>query len=212
VPEPTLEMKEYEHILEVIANMAAVIERSPRAFEEMNEEDLRQHFLVQLNGQYEGQATAETFNFEGKTDILIRVEGRNIFIAECRIWHGVGYLRRALGQLLRYVTWRDTKAALVVFNRTRRLSKVLPKIRQVMEGHANFKRELAIEGETRFRYVFGHRDDMSREWMLTVLVFEVPGEYRADLRPSKEGAAEPKKGDGRRRRVKQGDSSLPGSA
>jgi hypothetical protein len=28
------------------------------------------HFLVQLNGQYEGQATGETFNFEGKTDMI----------------------------------------------------------------------------------------------------------------------------------------------
>ena len=27
----------------------------------MKEEDLRQHFLVQLNGQYDGEATGETF-------------------------------------------------------------------------------------------------------------------------------------------------------
>ena len=50
--------------------MVAVMEWSPRAFVGMGEEDLRQHFLVQLNGAYEGQATGETFNFEGKTDIL----------------------------------------------------------------------------------------------------------------------------------------------
>jgi hypothetical protein len=54
----------------------------------MKEEDLRQHFLVQLNGQYEGRATGETFNFEGKTDILIRAERKNIFIAECKFWDG----------------------------------------------------------------------------------------------------------------------------
>ena len=84
VPEPTLDMQEYEHILSVISNMVTVMERSPHAFSGMKEEDLRQHFLVQLNGQYEGQATGETFNFEGKTDILIRVEGKNVFIAECK--------------------------------------------------------------------------------------------------------------------------------
>jgi hypothetical protein len=50
-PEPTLNMKEYEHILSVISNMVVVMERSPRAFSGMSEEDLRQHFLVQLNGQ-----------------------------------------------------------------------------------------------------------------------------------------------------------------
>jgi hypothetical protein len=31
---------------------------------------------------FKGQATGETFNFQGKTDILIRVEGKNVSIAE----------------------------------------------------------------------------------------------------------------------------------
>jgi hypothetical protein len=31
-----------------------------------------------------------------------------------------------------------------------------------------------IEGETRFRYVFAHRDDPDCELTITVLVFEVP--------------------------------------
>ena len=87
-PEPALGMDEYEHILSVMQNMVVVMERSPKAFSGMGEEDLRQHFLVQLNGHYEGQATGETFNYEGKTDILIRVEGKNIFIGECKIWGG----------------------------------------------------------------------------------------------------------------------------
>src|SRR5687767_3238803 len=87
-PEPTLSVKDYESVLSIAGNMVAVMERSPKAFESMGEEDIRQHFLVQLNGQYEGQATGETFNSEGKTDILIRVEGRNVFIAECKFWKG----------------------------------------------------------------------------------------------------------------------------
>ena len=36
-------------------------------FAGMGEETLRSHFLVQRNGVYEGQATGETFNFEGNT-------------------------------------------------------------------------------------------------------------------------------------------------
>jgi hypothetical protein len=50
--------------------------------------------LVQLNGQYEGQATGETFNFQGKTDILIRVDGQNIFVAECKYLARSKELRR----------------------------------------------------------------------------------------------------------------------
>ena len=85
-PEPTLDMGEYEHIMSILSSMVAVMERSPRAFKDMGEEDLRTHLLVPLNGHYEGQATGETFNYEGKTDILIRADDKNIFIAECKFW------------------------------------------------------------------------------------------------------------------------------
>lgn len=173
-PEPTLDLFEYEHILSVISNMVLVMERSPQAFKGMKEEDLRQHFLVQLNGQYEGQATGETFNFQGKTDILIRVEGKNIFVAECKFWGGPEKLKEALNQLLGYATWRDSKLALLVFNRDRSLSSVLAKIPEVFKAHKNFKRQVDYKSDTGFRYIFGHPDDSGRELTLTVLTFEVP--------------------------------------
>jgi hypothetical protein len=175
VPEPTLDMQEYERILSVIRNMVDVIERSPKAFKRMREEDLRNHFLVQLNGQYEGQATGETFNFEGKTDILIRVEGKNIFIAECKLWRGPESLTEALNQLLNYASWRDTKIALLLFNRNKNLSGVLEQIPKIIQAHPNFKRQVKYDVEAGFRFILHHRDDPNRELTLTVLVFEVPG-------------------------------------
>ncbi len=175
VPEPTLGTEDYEHILSVISNMVEVMERSPKAFRGMREEDLRHHFLVQLNGQYEGQASGETFNFEGKTDILIRVNGKNIFVGECKFWDGPKSLTKALDQLLSYATWRDTKTALLIFNRDRQFSSVLSKIPQVVKTHPNFRRELRLNSATGFRYALHHRDDPNRELILTVLAFEVPG-------------------------------------
>lgn len=50
----------------------------------MGEEAIRTVLLVALNGHYEGQASGETFNFEGQTNILIRSEGRSVFIGECK--------------------------------------------------------------------------------------------------------------------------------
>jgi len=174
VPEPTLNMQEYEHILTVISNMVAVMERSPKAFHQMGEEDIRQHFLVQLNGQYEGQATGETFNYGGKTDILIRVEGKNIFIAECKFWHGPASLTDAVNQLLGYTSWRDTKTALLVFNREKSFTTVISKIPEVTKEHPNFKREIEFNSETGFRFILSHRDDPNRELILTILAFEIP--------------------------------------
>lgn len=174
VPEPALDMVEYEHILSVISNMVQVMERSPKAFHAMGEEDLRQHILVQLNGHYEGQATGETFNYEGKTDILIRVEGKNIFVGECKFWHGPAGLTETIDQLLGYLTYRDTKAAIVLFNRNKDFSKVLVQIGPTVESHPNFKHKPACVVENTYRCILRQRDDANREVILTVMAFDVP--------------------------------------
>lgn len=173
-PEPALSSDDFEHILSVIANMAEVMERSPSAFELMNEEAIRTHFLVQLNGHYEGQATGETFNFNGKTDILIRVKGKNIFIAECKFWNGPKALTETVDQLLGYASWRDTKVAILVFNRQRSFTHVLDTIPKVIEEHPNCKRIIGKKSETTTRYCFSHRDDPNRELVLAVMAFDVP--------------------------------------
>ena len=173
-PEPALGEADYEHILEVIENMAQVMERSPSAFSTMDEESLRSHFLVQLNGHYEGQATGETFNYEGKTDILIRSEGKNIFIAECKYWAGPQKLTEAINQLLGYSSWRDTKVAVIVFNRNKGFTKVLEAIQSTTKAHPNCKRELNKRSETSFRFILSHRDDTNRELTLTILAFDIP--------------------------------------
>lgn len=173
-PEPVLAGDDYEHILRVMANMARVMELSPSAFRDADEETLRSHFLVQLNGHYQGQATGETFNYEGKTDILIRSEGRNIFIAECKFWSGPKGLEETVDQLLGYSSWRDTKTAVVIFNRNKDFSRVLDQIPGVARSHPGFKRDHAESSESNFRYVFSNKDDRNREMLLTILAFDVP--------------------------------------
>lgn len=172
--EPALDEADYKHILEVIENMVKVMERSPAAFSDMGEEVLRWHFLVQLNGHYEGQATGETFNYEGKTDILIRSERKNIFIAECKYWGGPQTLTGAIDQLLGYSSWHDTKVAVILFNRNRNFTGVLDSIRSTTKEHPNYKRELEERSETSFPFIFSHRDDANREMTLTVMAFDLP--------------------------------------
>lgn len=177
-PEPVLAMEEYENILGIIRNMVRVMEQSPKAFETMGEEDLRTHFLVQLNAQYEGRATGETFNFQGKTDILIRAEGRNVFIAECKFWGGEKQFFETIDQLLSYLSWRDTKTAVLIFNRNVNFSEVLKKIAESSVKHSCYKRTLQTIDESNFRYVFHQTNDVNRELILSVLAFDVPAESR----------------------------------
>ena len=124
-PELALAMEEYEYILKVADNMSVMMERSPATFAKLKEEEIRDHFLLALNAQFEGQATGETFNQEGKTDIIIKADGRNVFIAECKFWEGPTAFPACVDQLLSYTCWRDTKTAIFLFNRNRNMSRVL---------------------------------------------------------------------------------------
>ena len=173
MPDPTLDMKEYENILDIMFNMALVLERSPATFGDMGEEDLRQHFLVQLNGQYEGQATGETFNAAGKTDILIRQNGGNLFVGECKFWGGEKKLFETVDQLLSYITWRDTKTCVVLFNRNKNFSAVLETITAQMPNHPNYKRSEPYKRETGFRYILHHPSDKNKELVTTILAFDI---------------------------------------
>lgn len=173
-PEPSLSTEEYENILKIIYDMALVMERSPKTFSKLKEEEIRDHFLMHLNGHYEGQATGETFNYNGRTDILIRVEGKNIFIAECKVWSGEKDFLETIDQLLGYTSWRDTKTAILLFNRNKDFSAVLLKIPNTVKSHSCYKRDYEIKGDTIFRYIFRQPDDANRELILTVMAFNVP--------------------------------------
>ena len=180
IAEPSLEMAEYEHILGVMRAMSSVIEHNANTFASSTEPQIRDHFLVQLNGHYKGRATGETFNAAGKTDILVRSGDRNIFIAECKFWDGPKSLSDALTQLIsRYATWRDSKLAVVVLNRERNFTDVLRKVPEALDEHPKVIKRLTYASESDFRYLLRHPDDPDKELYLTVMCFEVPGRRRA---------------------------------
>ena len=173
-PEPCLDEGTYGEILAVLQRMAEVMERSPSAFKDLGEEDLRTHFLVQLNGAFESPSTGETFNAGGKTDIFLRADGGNAFVGECKFWGGEKAFGGIVDQLLGYVTWRDTKTAVLLFSRNKGFAEVVAKARAAAEFHPRFKRSLPYLGANGFRGVYGHPDDANREVIVTTIAFDVP--------------------------------------
>jgi len=154
--------------------MALVMERSPSAFDGIDEESLRMHFLVQLNGAFEGNATGETFNFDGKTDILLRRDGRNVFVAECKFWSGPKAFGETIDQLLSYLTWRDSKTAVIVFVRDTSVATVLDKIPDLLRNHSSFLSEGTPPQEDEFRCRMRSLRDQSLSVDVTVQVYHVP--------------------------------------
>ena len=173
-PDPTISESVYRQIIKTMADMALTIERNPTAFEHLNEEQIRFQFLVPLNAIFEGNATAETFSYKGKTDIQIRHEGQPIFTAECKFWTGQKGLLNTIDQLLSYVTWRDTKTAILIFNRQKEFSKILAQIEPTFRNHNGFLRFEGVTHETQFRFVLSHPSDKTRHVIATVLAFDIP--------------------------------------
>lgn len=173
-PEPALSTKYYDDILKCLLRMSLVMEQSPSAFINMCEESLRFFFLVQLNSEFEVDAGGETFNLEGKTDILLRSKGYNVFIAELKFWGGAKLFSETIDQLLGYVRWRDTKTAILIFNKNKNFSDVLAQIPKIVVAHSNCKQQEKYEVSTGFRFLMKNKNDDKKEFLLTILCFDMP--------------------------------------
>ena len=156
----------------MLRNARNALERSPSITARMGEETIRDLLLLFLNAQFEGAAAGEVFNAAGKTDILIRAGDRNVFIAECKIWRGPKTIQDALTQLLTYLTWRDTKAALLVFIRNGQPTEIINKAVKEIEQHPNYKRTLGTsEDGERYDYVLHANGDPNQEIQLAFMPF-----------------------------------------
>lgn len=163
----------YNKALDCISNVGKTIERNPSSFGGMGEEALRDVFLAALNGMYPGQVTGETFNRNGKTDILLRVDNRNILIGECKFWGGKQKLKETLDQLLGYATWHDDQLALLFFSRNKNFTSVRDQIPEGIGEHSSLIRE-EDHPTVDFFYIIRHPDDFDRELKLAVFAFDIP--------------------------------------
>jgi hypothetical protein len=172
--EPVLAQEIFEHILGAIRSIGADIERSPGTYAAMAEEDLRQVTLTALKPHYRGRAMAEAFNFGGSSDLLIRHDGRNLFIAEFKFWSGAKRFAETIDQLFKHAAWRDTKLALVIFVRERELTSVVAKAREALTQHPQFRQLVDSVAETELRASMTWPGDERRLADLSVLFVHIP--------------------------------------
>lgn len=172
--EPALEDQVFEHILGVIRMQSRQMEQSPGTYAGMGEEDRRQTIVATLNTHYEGRAHAEAFNNQGKTDILIRHDGRNLFICECKVWSGPESFTNTIDQLFRYTGWRDTKLAIVMFVREKGLTGIIEKANATLSGHPQFVGWKDAAEETELRTTMHWPGDEQRLADLNVFFVHTP--------------------------------------
>lgn len=174
VLDPTIDDGTYLQILQLIHDVGQIFEKYPSTHEGKDEEALRDLFIFQLQPRFEGETSAETFNKTGKTDIIIKHEGKNVFVAECKFWHGPKQFLDTIDQLLSYLTWRDSKTAIIIFVKNKDFSAVISQIKNVSSQHACYLNFVDQKDETWFNFIFHIHGDRNKQVKLAFLLFHVP--------------------------------------
>jgi hypothetical protein len=173
-PEPSLDQSVYNDILQMIHDVGKEFERLPSLYAQKEEEHLRDHFLMMLEPNFNGSATGETFNKTGKTDILLRHENSNVFIGECKFWKGQKSFLATITQLLGYLTWRDSKAAVIMFVPNKDFSNAVEVAKSSVSDHSNFIKFVDEKDETWFNYEFHLDGDRNRTVKIAVMLYHTP--------------------------------------
>jgi len=165
----------YRQIIKFIILLGKNLEQSSRLRQQFDEETTRDYFLPYLNSvSKKHSVTGETFNKDGKTDLIIKNEnGDNVFIAEFKVWHGKIHFIEAINQLLdRYVNWRDEKLSIVVINKKNvNFSNVIDIAVDTIKKHPSFKKYIGKSDETSFSFIFNHPEDKNKTVNIELILF-----------------------------------------
>lgn len=171
---PSWPMELYEDTLTILYQQGRSMEQKPSTYRDRDEEDIRDYLITLLETRYTATTVSgETFNKKGKTDILIKYQdGSNLFVGECKWWNGENEFNAAINQLFdRYLTWRDSKTALLFFVKNKEISAVCDKIKEAAQKHPYFKRFVISKGEGRYSFIFHLPSDPEKEVFLEIMAF-----------------------------------------
>lgn len=175
---PSMADEMYQDILKTMYQCGQSMERKPSLYIGKDEEALRDVFVCQLETRYDSvTATGETFNLGGKTDICLKhaETGTNLFIAECKFWHGTKAFHDAINQLFdRYLTVRDTKVALVFFVAGNDFTGTLETIKTEAQKHKYFLHSGNVHAQSSFSYIYNFPSDENKTVKLEIMAFHFP--------------------------------------
>lgn len=172
--EPGIDEQNYENVLKIIRHQGRAFETTPSTYKVHDEEELRDMVVANLNIYLEGEAGGETFRKSGKTDICVKEGDRAAFVAECAMWRGEKHLLGKVDQLLGYLTWRDCKAALVIFNKeVAGFAELLNKVPETLVKHRFLVKDFGQQGEGEWRYVLRSAEDEGRRITVHVFLFNL---------------------------------------
>ncbi len=171
--DPSITGAIYDAIIRILVGAGKTLERSGAALRDQDEETLRDILMLPLNSHFEGLAHGEAFNKAGKTDIIVRFEQTNLFVAECKIWDGAKVLAEAIDQLFTYLTWRDSRAAIIIFSKNKNITNVVESAIEAAKQHSAFVALDKTLDEGVWQLTFKYPSDGQRRVVVTLMVFDM---------------------------------------
>jgi hypothetical protein len=83
-------------------------------------------------------------------------------------------LLETIDQIAGYTTWRDTKTAIIFFNKNKNTTNVVNEIKAEVVKHILFEKVIKKQEFEVERTLFKQQNDPDRKIYLTFLVFDIP--------------------------------------
>lgn len=162
-----LEEKSYLQIYNTLIELSVYAQRLPKSYLKLDEEDIRDQIVNALNLKLKtATATGETFNVNGKTDIIIIDNKLIYFIAECKIWKGAKKFLEAIEQLLSYVSEDVFYTSLIIFNKNK--NKIIDEANELMRTHNDYIEQIDVN-----RLIFKHPKNKKYKLEISLIVFDI---------------------------------------
>jgi len=145
-----LDREKVVDIIKLINNQCLQFEKTPKTYNKFEEPNLRDLLLSNLNSIFEGQATGETFNCHGKTDIYLNIDKGNILVTECKFYGGEKKYHETIDQLLGYLTWRQNFGIVLSFCRQKNFSKIIDDAESIIKSHPSYESGFRIHDKSHF--------------------------------------------------------------
>lgn len=133
-----LDREKVVDIIKLINNQCLQFEKTPKTYDKLDEPNLRDLLLSNLNSIFEGQATGETFNNKGKSDIYLNIDKGNILVSECKFYGGEKLYHKTIDQLLGYLTWRQNFGIMITFCKQKNFSKIIEEAESIIKSHSSY--------------------------------------------------------------------------
>jgi hypothetical protein len=165
---------DYHRILELLQDCGRNWEQHPEIYKDKDEEALRDQLIFVLAPNIEGVVAGEAYNKYGRTDISIKHGTNNLFIGECKFWKGLKGFTDTIDQILNYLTWRDSKAAIMMFVTNKDISSVQLSVSESVEQHPNYVRLLEKINEGWSNYKFHLSHDPGTFLTIAIQLYHIP--------------------------------------